>query len=379
MKKYFILIVILTISSILVSCNFPSAAQPTVAGPDALLTIAAQTVDAMATRLGSESTSSPLETPAPGGTATPPSQGGTPTPQASQTAGTEIPCDQAAYVQDATIPDGTNFLPGTSFTKTWTIKNTGSCGWDGTYSIVFGDQGDVMGGSVSSPLVSSGTVNPGDVVDISVDLVAPAAPGSYKGYWKLRNPSGSIFFGNDKGIWVAIKVVSYDNKFSLVSNTCFARWTTSTDAGAPALPCPGKDGDSHGYVYTTNSPKFYTRGDDEPSIVAAPQQVDNGMIMGVFPPVLVPPNSQFRGFVGCGEKMDHCDADVTITAQPSDGQEQTLKEWNQQPQDFNLVSVNLATANLANENVVFRIYIRANGSASQDKIVFLGPLIVPNP
>ncbi len=381
MKKYFILVVILMISSVLVSCNFPSSAQPTVTGPDALLTIAAKTVDAMATRLGSDSTSSPLETPVPGGTVTPPQGTSSPslTQQASQTAGTTVPCDQAAYVRDATIPDGTIFLPGTSFTKTWQIKNTGSCAWDGTYSVVFGDQGDLMGGAVSSPLVSSGSVNPGDTVEISVGLIAPSAAGNYKGYWKLRNPSGSIFFGNDKGIWVAIKVVSYNNHFSLVDDTCYAFWSTSTDAGAPALPCPGKDGDSHGYVYTTNSPKFYTRADDEPSIVAAPQNVDNGIIVGVFPPQLVPPNSQFRAFAGCGEKMDACDADVSITAQTSDGQEQTIKEWNQQPQDFNLISVDLAAANLANEKVVFRIYIRANGSANQDKIVFLGPLIVPNP
>ncbi len=379
MKKYLILVVILAAAAVLASCNFPSSVQPTVAGPNALLTIAAKTVDAMATQLGSEATSAPQDTPVPGQTAAP-NQTSQPslTQQASQTAGTAVPCDQAAYVRDSTIPDGTIFLAGTSFTKTWEIKNTGTCTWDGTYSVVFGNEGDVMGGPVSTPLVSSGTVAPGDTVEISVDLVAPSSPNSYKGYWKLRNPSGNIFFGDSKGIWVAVKVVAYNNKFALVDNTCFAHWSTSTGADAPALPCPGKDGDSHGYVYTTNDPKFYTREDNEASLVAAPQQVDNGMIVGTFPPVLVPSNSQFRAFVGCGAKMDNCDADVTITAQPSDGGEQTLKEWNQQPQDFNMVSVDLAAANLANENVVFRIYIRANGSPTQDKIVFLGPFIMPN-
>ncbi len=378
MKKYLILIIILATASILASCNFPTSTQPTVTGPNALLTIAAKTVDAMATQLGSEATSSAQETPAPGQTS---AAQGTPQPsqQASQTAGTTVPCDQAAYIRDTTIPDGTIFLGGTSFTKTWLIKNTGSCTWDGTYSIVFGDQGDVMGGAASTPLVTSGTVAPGDTVQISVDLVAPSSPGDYKGYWKLRNPSGSVFFGSSKSIWVAIKVVSYNNKFALVDNTCFGQWSNATGADAPALPCPGKEGDSHGYVYTTTSPKFYTRSDNESSIVAAPQQVDNGMIVGTFPPVLVPSNSRLHAFAGCGEKMDNCDADITITAQSSDGQEQTLKEWNQQPQDFNLIAIDLSAANLANENVVFRIYIRANGSPTQDKIVFLGPFIIPNP
>ena len=381
LKKFLILLLILMLGSVLVSCNLPSAATPTVAGPDALLTVAAKTVDAMTTQLGSISTGLPSSTLLPGQTVTPPPQATTPpslTQQASQTVATTIPCDQAAYIRDVTIPDGTLFLPGTAFTKTWEIKNTGTCDWDGTYSIVFGDNGNSMSGAVSSPLVSSGTVATGDTVKISVNLVAPSDPGDYKGYWMLRNPSGSVFFGNNKGIWVAIKVVAYNNKFALVDNTCSALWRNSTSADAPLLPCPGKEGSSQGYVYITNQPKFYGRSDNEDSVVAAPQQVNDGMIVGEYPPVLVPGNAQFRSFAGCGEKMDQCNADVMITAQVVGGQENVLKEWNQVPQEFNPIFIDLAAVNLTGQNVVFRIYIRANGSPTQDKIVILGPFIMPN-
>lgn len=380
MKRFLIPLLILMLVSVLASCNLPSKATPTVAGPDALMTVAAKTVAAMQT-LGSSSTQIPSSTQSPQKTVAPPSKTIAPpdlTQQALQTAATTVPCDQAAYVRDVNIPDGTIFMPGTSFTKTWEIKNTGTCDWDGTYSVVFGNEGDIMGGSLSSPVVASGTVAPGDTVRISVNLVAPANTGDFKGYWKLRNPSGSIFFGNDKGIWVAIKVVSYNDKFALVGNTCNALWRNSTGTDAGALPCPGKEGSSQGYVYTTNEPKFYTRGDNEASIVAAPQQVNDGMIVGEFPPVLVPSNARFLSFAGCGEKMDKCNADVSITTQVAGGQENVLKEWNQVPQEFNMISLDLAAANLTGQNVVFRIYIRANGSPTQDKIVLLGPFIVPN-
>lgn len=48
-----------------------------------------------------------------------------------------------------------------------------------------------MSGPATQALTSN--VNPGQTVDISVDLTAPAADGNYKGYWKLRNAAGVHF------------------------------------------------------------------------------------------------------------------------------------------------------------------------------------------
>src|SRR5450756_1867875 len=107
----------------------------------------------------------------------------------------------------------------------------------------------------------------------------------------------------------------------------------------------------------TDSPKFYNRGDNEPTIIVGPQKVNNGLIVGTFPPILVPGKTEFRTFVGCGEKMDNCNTTVSITAQVDDGEENTLKEWDQKPADFNLVVIDLDAANLAGQNVVFRFYI----------------------
>jgi hypothetical protein len=361
---------------ILSSCNLPNSTTPTVVGPDAIRTIAVMTIDAMSTHLADQPTAtlggptSISTTPTiPGITVTvgPTEKPTTP----SGTAGAN--CDQATFVRDTTIPDNTIFLPGTAFTKTWEIKNSGSCTWDTSYSLVFGDQGDAMGGAISTPLLTSGTVPGGGSTKVSVDLVAPDKPGDYKGYWKLRNPSGSAFFNAKQSMWVAIKVVAFDQKFSLVTNLCAAQWRVSTGTDTALLACPSKEGASGGYVLKTDSPLFYNRGDDEPSIIAGAQNVDGGMIYGTFPPVLVPANTEFRTFVGCAEKMDNCDVKVTLTAQVGDGQETVLKEMNQKAADFNLVAVDLDAAKLTGKSVVFRLYVRANSAPAQAKVIFLNP------
>jgi hypothetical protein len=98
--------------------------------------------------------------------------------------------DSAAFVADVTVPDCSQLAPGTSFNKTWRLRNSGTCTWDTNYQLVF------MGGSqlnapsaVSLPQV----VSPGYTVDISVPMVAPDAVGTYRSQWQLRNPGGRNF------------------------------------------------------------------------------------------------------------------------------------------------------------------------------------------
>ena len=99
-------------------------------------------------------------------------------------------CDIGDFTADVTIPDGTNIPAGQAFTKTWRFLNAGTCSWTTAYSVVF-SSGNQMGGPNSQAL--AGNVNPGQSVDISVNLTAPSAPGEYKGFWKLRNASGVLF------------------------------------------------------------------------------------------------------------------------------------------------------------------------------------------
>jgi hypothetical protein len=67
--------------------------------------------------------------------------------------------------------------------------------------------GSKMGGA--SALRLPGYVAPGQAVDVSVTLTAPATKGEFRGYWMLRNPSGILFgYGDqaDKAFYVDILV-----------------------------------------------------------------------------------------------------------------------------------------------------------------------------
>ena len=98
--------------------------------------------------------------------------------------------DRASFIKDVTIPDGTYLPPEEDFEKVWRLKNTGTCTWTSEYSLMF-ISGYSMGGSGSKIL--PGTVPPGSIVDLSVNLQVPKTQGLYKGYWMLRNPSGNLF------------------------------------------------------------------------------------------------------------------------------------------------------------------------------------------
>ena len=114
--------------------------------------------------------------------------------------------DSVEYIKDVTIPDGTRLDEGDSFTKTWRLRNSGDCTWTRDYDLAF-LSGYRMGGLVVKPL--SGIVEPGQIVDLTVDLKAPDDYGTYWGYWMLRNARGDIFgLGDDANLpfWVKIAV-----------------------------------------------------------------------------------------------------------------------------------------------------------------------------
>ena len=101
-------------------------------------------------------------------------------------------CDVAGFVADVTIPDGTELEPGAKFTKTWRLKNDGTCTWTSDYKLYF-YSGNKMGGPDSQRMVSI-PVPPGTLIEISVDLIAPEEGGKYTGYWALKNAAG-VHFG----------------------------------------------------------------------------------------------------------------------------------------------------------------------------------------
>jgi len=160
------------------------------------------TIQAMVTQTVSAMTqTAPSQTPVPP-TSTPLPPTSTPVPP---TATAITYCDWVAFVKDVTVPDGTQFAPGETFTKTWRLKNIGTCTWTPDYDIVFASGAQMSGSTTQMP----GYVAPGQVVDVSVTLTAPSTPGHYVGYWMLRNASGTLFGSSgwaDESFYVDIYV-----------------------------------------------------------------------------------------------------------------------------------------------------------------------------
>ena len=99
--------------------------------------------------------------------------------------------DSAQYISDDGI-DGTTFAPNTPFTKTWTVKNTGSCTWDSEY-LVFQKSGEYMTQQPGYLIVSQGhSVTPGQTVNISVGMTSPVESGNYISYWGLKKRNGQF-------------------------------------------------------------------------------------------------------------------------------------------------------------------------------------------
>ncbi len=102
-----------------------------------------------------------------------------------------ISCDDASFIKDVTIPDNTVFGPGEAFTKTWRLRNDGSCAWTQEYDVAFVSGNQLEGKTTSVPR----TIGINETLDISVEMKAPLLAGSYSSYWTIRNEDG-ISFGD---------------------------------------------------------------------------------------------------------------------------------------------------------------------------------------
>jgi hypothetical protein len=184
MKKIQISFAIIAIA-LLVGCNLPS--NQSTQSPDLAYTQAAQTVEAELTRVAGLASPTP-EIPMP--TFTPPATNTVP-PTATNT---PLPCNKAVFVSDVTVPDNTTEPAGSTFTKTWRLRNVGTCTWTSSYQLVF-MSGDALGVPAGyAQALTSGIVSPGQDVDVSVPLTAPMTAGTYTGRWGFREPSTLTIF-----------------------------------------------------------------------------------------------------------------------------------------------------------------------------------------
>ncbi len=209
----FLPLIVLILSTL--SCILQLDTQPTLS-PDQVNTLAAQTMayiqwqtySAQGTQIQPPAADTPAPPPAAADTAT-----STGLPSVTMTSfipsvtPTAVPCNWAQFIADVNYPDGTELGLSDSFTKTWRLKNIGSCTWTSGYSLIF-DHGDQMGAPAAQQL-TTGTVAPGGTIDVSVNLITPNVAGTYQGFFKLRTSDSAVFgIGTDANTAFWVKVVA---------------------------------------------------------------------------------------------------------------------------------------------------------------------------
>ncbi len=287
--------------------------------------------------------------------------------------------DRALFVADVSIPDDTPLAAGQAFTKTWRLRNNGTCGWTADYALVFAG-GDGMGGAAATRLGQA--VPPGGEIDLSVGLVAPTGSGAYRGVWMLQNPEGRSFGIGPSGslpFWVQIQVGSEITPpsgnalvYDFVSHLCEAEWRS----GAGLLPCPGTETDPNGFVVVRNAPRFENGTvDDEPAIYTHPQWTSDGTISGRFPPVYIPAGSHLLAVIGCAWNSSACDVTFQVNYRVGDGPLQNLGQWTE-VYDGHWRIVDIDLSSLAGQSVSFILAAKADGPATQDRAYWLTPVIL---
>lgn len=301
---------------------------------------------------------------------------------------TPIPssCDRAQFISDVTVPDGTIFAPGITFSKTWRLKNVGTCTWTTGYSLIF-DSGEKMGGPDSAPMPTN--VAPGQTVDITISLVSPTTKGTYRGYWKFKNSVGTPFgigATGTKAWWVEI-VVSGTGivpttpvvtvtpptgaALDFAGTACSATWYS----GAGQLPCPGKDLDARGFVLQVSNPKMENGANAAGlGLLTSPQNIDNGYIQGFYPPYTVKTGDRFRATVGCDFGATSCKVVLRLDYQIGSGSIQTFWAFVEQ-YEGQVYQADIPLTQLVGQNVRFILTVLASGSPAGDRLIWAAPMI----
>ncbi|MCI0555511.1 MAG: hypothetical protein L0287_31580 [Anaerolineae bacterium] len=336
-------------------------------------------------------------------TGTPPTA--TPTRTPGQVTVTVPPsaCDKAQFIADVNIPDGTTLAPGATFTKTWRLKNVGTCAWNKSYQLVF-SSGPQMGGPSSAPfpLAEGQVIAVGQTVDVSINLTAPSAAGSYRGFWMFKNASGALFgIGKDanRPWWVDIKVSGptvtpggptntptatvtpggptvtpgANMAYDFAGNACLATWVS----GAGTLPCPGTDGDAKGFVLKVSNPKLESgTTDPRPALLTFPQNTSTGYIQATFPAFRVQNGDRFRSRISCEGGATSCFVEYRFEYQIGSEPVRAFRNPFRERYEGNFFDVDVDLSFLAGRDVKFILTVHAyNGSATGDRALWVGPHI----
>ncbi len=131
--------------------------------------------------------------------------------------------DNAAFVSESAPFDGDTVVGGQSFTKSWTMRNTGTATWRASCNHKWAwNSGEQFGAPEFIDVPHD--VAPNETVTFTLNMTAPTTPGLYTGYWEMDR-YGTGRFGQQ--VWVQVNVLPPTGSIRVNINPSAAR-----DAGA---------------------------------------------------------------------------------------------------------------------------------------------------
>jgi hypothetical protein len=284
-----------------------------------------------------------------------------------------VPCDEAGFVSDGTIPNGTQLQPSSAFTKVWIVRNMGTCTWAEDYALVF-SKGELMAGK--SPVTLGRELAPGDTMEVSINLVAPATGGVYSSQWVLQNSTGETFglAPVNQPLSLLISVGPHVTiALDFVDQACFATWSSATGE----MKCPQTEDIVAGAVNPVESTVAETGTEfNLPALEVIPNEGPDGKVIGTYNLLQIQESDIFTTVIACSDNQPECNLVFELLADPGDHQLIPLGRW-LETTDGALQKVVVDLSPYAGKT--FRLILSVsstNGTAYDNKGLWISPVIL---
>lgn len=117
-------------------------------------------------------------------------------------------CNRGQIILETSTADTSRARPGSLITKSWKIKNSGTCIWTSEYHAVF--RGDSRMNAPAALPIGEAPVLPQSELELSVTLKAPEKPGIYPGGYRLLAADDQPVYlenGQDNFLWINLTVL----------------------------------------------------------------------------------------------------------------------------------------------------------------------------
>lgn len=284
-------------------------------------------------------------------------------------------CGKATFIADVTIPDNTVMTPGTAFTKTWRVRNDSNCTWDSNYALTFAG-GTLLSNTNTVPF--PGSVPPGQNVDLSINMVAPASSGQFRSDWLMRTNTNQTFGvgqNNTNPLFVSILVTQPIQPnptfaYDFTARYCEAQWRTNSGV----ISCNNLSSDERGSALALAEAPLERGTENEPGLWVRPDQNQNGFIVGEYPAYLVKPGDHFLSEIGCLQNSAGCNVTFQLDMQVQGGALVNLGVWNEVYDEKTRV-IDLDLSSYAGQTVRFQLRMVNNDRPATANGIWFVPSI----